>query len=213
MCLLPFNGFVLSFARVLSCYGLWRTCISVATLGIRWLRILYRWVIPECKDPGENFAISIQITSYHVKTKYLMSYMFVHTVSDRCVSCQSKPCHIIQAEIISHHVNSKDIKVFHFRPVCFELVHAPQVVDFFARYSAVRGTGLLPLMIRPPNPLRILASDQWLAPEITSQDPAMMTLLVGNFSPHLRFGVVFGVLFLICSHCQMECFVLDASRR
>ena len=90
MCLLPFNGFVLSFARVLSCYGLWRTCISVATLGIRWLRILYRWVIPECKDPGENFAISIQITSYHVKTKYLMSYMFVHTVSDRCVSCQFK---------------------------------------------------------------------------------------------------------------------------
>lgn len=106
MCLLPFNGFVLSFAHVLSCYGLWRSYgISGATLGIRWLRILYRWWSRKCKIQGKTLpfqsksphtmwkrGIWCHICSYRVRTFRLMSIqtMPYHSGWNHPTPCQFK---------------------------------------------------------------------------------------------------------------------------
>ena len=104
----------------------------------------------------------------------------------------------------------------HLRPCQLFKVDARSAIvfDFFVRYVAVLGTGLLSLAVHPPIPLLILASDPWIALQsIHARTLQQWHRWYSLFAPICALQLSLATCFLVVSHREMECFLLNAGRR
>ena len=122
--------------------------------------------------PCENILFDV-IGSYHARP---FRCMLVQNVPYHSCWSHLRPCHFKRCFTLLFQVDSSSAGCWFIRPMF------RNALDRFI--ASIH-----------PIPSLILASDWWLAPTITSQDPKTMRLLIGNFSSNLRFGVVWRVVF------------------